>query len=65
MPVLSDRFPLGTMIINLTGCLFLGWFFTITLFRWKWPLEIRLGIGMGLTGSFTTFRLFHWKLLKC
>lgn len=53
------------MIINLTGCLFLGWFFTITLFRWKWPLEIRLGIGMGLTGSFTTFRLFHWKLLKC
>ncbi|WP_019007203.1 fluoride efflux transporter CrcB [Cohnella laeviribosi] len=58
IPVLSDRFPLGTMIINLTGCLFLGWFFTITLFRWKWPLEIRLGIGMGLTGSFTTFSTF-------
>ncbi|GEN34040.1 MULTISPECIES: fluoride efflux transporter CrcB [Aneurinibacillus] len=55
---LSNGFPLGTMIINLLGCLFLGWFLTITLIRWNVRPEIRLGIGTGFTGAFTTFSTF-------
>jgi CrcB protein len=55
---LSNGFPLGTMIINLLGCLFLGWFLTITLIRWNIRPEIRLGIGTGFTGAFTTFSTF-------
>jgi fluoride exporter len=55
---LSNGFPLGTLIINLIGSFFLGWFFTIVLFHWRVSSEIRLGIGTGFTGAFTTFSTF-------
>jgi fluoride exporter len=53
-----STFPLATMLINWIGCLFLGWFFTITLTRWKIASYIRTGIGTGVTGAFTTFSTF-------
>ncbi|QGQ98003.1 CrcB family protein [Paenibacillus psychroresistens] len=58
MPATTDGFPWSTLIINLTGCLFLGWFLTITLHKLKLKPEIRLGLGTGMTGSFTTFSAF-------
>jgi len=61
---LSNGFPLGTLLINLTGCLFLGWFFTIVLFRWNLPLSIRLGIDTGFIGSFTTFSTFSVETIN-
>lgn len=51
-------FPLGTLTVNLIGCLFLGWFFTITTTKWKINLQWKLGIGTGFIGSFTTFSTF-------
>ncbi|MBP1990026.1 fluoride efflux transporter FluC [Paenibacillus eucommiae] len=54
----SGAFPLATLIINLSGSLFLGWFFTITLLHWKVRPEIRLGLGTGLAGAYTTFSAF-------
>ncbi|MBA2876235.1 fluoride efflux transporter CrcB [Thermaerobacillus caldiproteolyticus] len=53
-----NGFPLPTLIINLLGCLFLGWFFTITLQKIKISPTLRLCIGTGFTGSFTTFSTF-------
>jgi fluoride exporter len=53
-----DGYPLGTTVINLLGCLFLGWFLTITLTKWRISSAIRLGIGTGVTGAFTTFSTF-------
>ncbi|MDQ6421445.1 fluoride efflux transporter CrcB [Paenibacillus sp. LHD-117] len=58
IPPLSNGFPLGILIINLLGCLFLGWFFTVTLVRWSVRPEIRLGLGTGVAGAFTTFSTF-------
>ncbi|MGZ7441180.1 fluoride efflux transporter CrcB [Paenibacillus sp. TH7-28] len=55
-------FPLSTVIINLTGCLFLGWFFTIAPLR-KIPSHLRLGLGTGFTGAFTTFSTFSVQTL--
>jgi CrcB protein len=55
---LPNGFPEGTLIINWIGCLFLGWFFTIILFRFTVPLSVRIGVGTGFTGAFTTFSTF-------
>jgi CrcB protein len=53
-----DGFPWNTLLINWSGCLFLGWFLTITLQYVRLRPEIRLGLSSGVTGSFTTFSAF-------
>lgn len=58
IPVPLNGFPTGILIINFIGCFFLGWFFIITATNRKIRPEIRLGIGTGLTGAFTTFSTF-------
>jgi len=57
IPTIS-LFPLGTLCINWAGCIFLGWFFTITVNKWTISPNVRLGIGTGVTGAFTTFSTF-------
>lgn len=52
-----NTFPLPTLLINLLGCLFLGWFFTVAHPR-KIRQDVHLGIGTGFTGAFTTFSTF-------
>jgi len=54
----SNSFPLGTLLINLLGCFFLGWFLTLIIIRKKIRTEYTLFIGTGLIGSFTTFSTF-------
>lgn len=54
----SSNFPLAVLMINLAGCFFLGWFFTITPAKWQISAEWRLLIGTGFTGAFTTFSTF-------
>ncbi|HZG71343.1 MAG TPA: fluoride efflux transporter CrcB [Chondromyces sp.] len=55
---LIDGFPLGTLFVNLVGCFFLAWFFTITTRKWTIPPALKLSIGTGILGSFTTFSTF-------
>ena len=63
LPV-PNGFPLGTLSINLAGCFILAWFFTLTLNRWKIPQGVRLGVGTGFIGSFTTFSTFSAESLQ-
>jgi CrcB protein len=58
MPYTTEGFPWSTLLINMAGCLFLGWFLTITLQKIRLKPEIRLGLSTGMTGSFTTFSTF-------
>ncbi len=59
----TGGFPVGTLCVNLIGCLFLGWF---TAFHERKSIrpEIPLLIGTGLTGSFTTFSTFSVETLE-
>lgn len=59
----TDGFPLGTLLINLSGSLFLAWLFTITSHRLKLHPLLILGLGTGLTGAFTTFSTFSLETL--
>ncbi|WP_240689133.1 fluoride efflux transporter CrcB [Ammoniphilus sp. YIM 78166] len=61
----EQGFPIGTLIVNLLGCLFLGWFFTMSTTRWeRISPQLKLGIGTGFTGSFTTFSTFSVETLQ-
>ena len=59
----TNGFPLGTLLINLLGCFFLAWFFTLTTKKWTMNPTMKLGIGTGFTGSFTTFSTFSVETL--
>lgn len=51
-------FPVNTLLINLSGCIFLGWLFTFISQRKKVSPQLSLFLGTGFTGSFTTFSTF-------
>ncbi|SEN49622.1 camphor resistance protein CrcB [Mesobacillus persicus] len=54
---MENGFPVGTLLVNLLGCLALGWFLAFAK-RKKVQSEYVLLIGTGFLGSFTTFSTF-------
>jgi CrcB protein len=57
---LNIRFPLGTLVINVTGSMFLGWFLTYVGSRNVSDIT-RLAIGAGFVGAYTTFSTFMYE----
>jgi fluoride exporter len=60
----GSTFPYGTLLINLTGCFFLGLIGQITLNRVIIPPEWRMAIAVGFFGGYTTFSSFGWETAK-
>jgi len=66
--VCGTSFPWGTLVINLSGSLFLGWVTTIfrerlleTGLSWLHPDDLRLMLAVGFTGAYTTFSTFEYE----
>ena len=60
----GSTFPWGTLLINLTGCFFLGLIGQIMLNRIVVSPEWRVAIAVGFFGGYTTFSSFGWEAAK-
>lgn len=54
-------FPLGTLAVNLAGCLAIGFLGGIAEQRRIFDPEIRLFVFVGILGGFTTFSTFAYE----
>jgi fluoride exporter len=61
---MGSTFPYGTLLINLTGCFFLGLIGQLLLNRVIVPPEWRMAIAIGFFGGYTTFSSFGWETAK-
>ena len=60
----AGTFPTGTLLVNLTGCLLLGFLGQLTLNRMVISPEIRVAMTIGFFGGYTTFSSFSWEAVK-
>jgi fluoride exporter len=57
----GTAFPIGTLIINLTGSLILGFFITIVTERFLVDPRWRVFFAVGFLGSYTTFSTYTFE----
>jgi len=51
----GTSFPLGTLIVNLSGCFLVGFLTSLIESRWPFSASARLFLIAGFCGAFTTF----------
>jgi CrcB protein len=57
-------FPLGTFVVNVSGCLVIGIIYGLTS-RFGWMTqEWRIFLATGICGGFTTFSAFAYESLR-
>lgn len=61
---MGTRFPYGTLVINLTACVIIG--FTLTYFGKRADLNPawRFLVAIGFIGAYSTFSTYEWETLS-
>ena len=60
----STQFPMGTFLVNLTGCFVIGMVYAIAARNATTGSDIRLLLATGFCGGFTTFSAFAFENLE-
>jgi len=61
MTRLGGKFPLGTLVINVTGSFLIGFLMTMLTERFQLDPQWRLLLVVGFLGGYTTFSSFEWE----
>ena len=57
----GGKFPLGTLVINVTGSFLIGFLMTMLTERLQLDPRWRLLLVVGFLGGYTTFSSFEWE----
>jgi fluoride exporter len=57
----GGKFPLGTLVINVTGSFLIGFLMTMLTARLDIDPRWRLFLVVGFLGGYTTFSSFEWE----
>ena len=61
----NQRFPLGTLIVNVSGCFLMGLLFVLLLNRFQQlGSELRALLLIGMLGGYTTFSSFSIETIN-
>ena len=58
----SAQFPIGTLVINLSGCLLIAAFLSAAANRVSLQENLRYLFPIGFVGAYTTFSTYEWEL---
>lgn len=58
------RFPLGTLLVNVSGCFLIGLLMTLLTERLQLHSHWRLFLVVGVLGGYTTFSSFEYETLQ-
>ena len=58
----GGRFPLGTLLINLSGSFLIGLLMTLLTERYQPHPNLRLFLVVGILGGYTTFSSFEYEV---
>lgn len=61
---LGSRFPYGTLIVNLSACLIIGFSLTFLSRRVEISPAWRFLIPIGFIGAYSTFSTYEWETLS-
>jgi len=60
----TATFPLGTLLVNITGSFFLGFILYSTILGKSISPELRSFLAIGLIGAFTTMSTFSYETIR-
>jgi CrcB protein len=59
---LGARFPFGTLVINLTACVIIGFSLTVLNRHTEMNPAIRYLLPIGFVGAYSTYSTFEWEI---
>ena len=60
----GGRFPWGTLVVNVLGCLAIGFVMHVGLATAALPRNLRFAVTIGFLGALTTFSTFGYETMR-